>query len=236
MDSGPKFMHWTAKIRERGTYMSAMRQLFDDLSPPPLLPAGFILRRGFVDVTAQKRLATALNSVLQAAPPIANSTKMGMTSAAMTNCGAVGWWSDTKGYRYEPASPVTGRPWPPMPDCFIDIIHKVMAHTPWPGFTPDACLINHYGPGAKMGLHQDKDERDFSQPIVTVSLGDDADFLIGGLKRADKAAPVRLGSGDVLIMGGASRMRFHGIRKIHPDTGSLAGITGRYSLTFRKAL
>jgi len=236
MDSGAKFVQWGAKIREPATYMRDMRQLFDDFDPPPVLPEGFILQRAFADLSAQKQLVAALARVLDAAPPIANRTKAGMTSAAMTNCGTVGWWSDTKGYRYEAASPVTGRPWPPMPDSFTDIVQRVMAKIQWAGFTPDACLINHYGPGAKMGLHKDKDERDFTQPIVTVSLGDDADFLIGGLKRTDKATPIRLRSGDVLVMGGASRMRFHGIRKIYPGTGPLSEITGRYSLTFRKAL
>ena len=111
-----------------------------------------------------------------------------------------------------------------------------MAESPWPGFAPDACLINHYVKGAKMGLHQDKDEADFSQPIVTVSLGDTADFLIGGAARGDKAVPFKVQSGDVLLMGGASRMRFHGIRKIYPGTSPVSDIGGRYSLTFRKAL
>ena len=111
-----------------------------------------------------------------------------------------------------------------------------MENSPWPDFTPDACLINFYAAGAKMGLHQDKDERDFSQPIVTVSLGDAADWLIGGFKRADPTRAFRLESGDVLLMGGESRMRFHGVRKIHPGTSPVADLTGRYSLTFRKAL
>lgn len=108
--------------------------------------------------------------------------------------------------------------------------------SPWPDFCPDACLINYYGPGAKMGLHQDRDEKDFSQPIITVSLGDSADFLVGGMARRERPEVIKLGSGDVLLMGGASRMRFHGVRKIYPGTSPLEGVTGRYSLTFRKAL
>src|SRR5262249_51176662 len=128
------------------------------------------------------------------------------------------------------------QPWPDVPPEFSEIVRRAASKSPWPSFEPDACLINFYAPGAKMGLHQDKDERDFSQPIITVSLGDDADFLIGGMKRADKAVPVILRSGDVLIMGGASRMRFHGVRKIYPGTSPFADVIGRYSLTFRKAL
>jgi alkylated DNA repair protein (DNA oxidative demethylase) len=160
----------------------------------------------------------------------------GQTSAAMTNCGAVGWWSDRHGYRYQSECPGTGAPWPPMPDVFKAAVTDAVADTPWPAFAPDACLINFYVPGAKMGLHQDKDERDFNQPIVTVSLGDDADFLIGGLKRADPARACVVHSGDVLVFGGESRLRFHGIRKISPGTGPFPEVGGRFSLTFRKAL
>ena len=123
-----------------------------------------------------------------------------------------------------------------MPEAFLALVAEMVAGSPWPNFVPDACLINHYAAGAKMGLHQDKDERDFSQPIVTVSLGDSADWLIGGAKRADKAMAFRVNSGDVLLMGGAARMLFHGVRKIHAGTSPIAGITGRYSLTFRRAL
>jgi len=111
-----------------------------------------------------------------------------------------------------------------------------VAETPWPDFVPDACLLNFYGEGAKMGLHQDRDEKDFSQPIVTVSLGDDGDFLIGGLTRTGRSEVLPLHSGDVLVMGGDSRMRFHGIRKVHSGTSPLPGLDGRISLTFRKAL
>jgi len=160
----------------------------------------------------------------------------GQTSAAMTNAGVAGWWSDAKGYRYITRQPGGSDPWPTMPDVFLEVVALALAETPWPDFRPDACLINFYGPGAKMGLHQDRDERDLSQPIVTVSLGDEADFLIGGFARGDKTKVQRVRSGDALVMGGAGRMRFHGIRKIYPGTSPLAGTEGRYSLTFRKAL
>jgi DNA oxidative demethylase len=217
--------------------MANLELPFADPPPSPILPEGLILYAGAVNLPGQRRLYGALEQVLKAAPPIQNRTKGGgQTSAAMTNCGKVGWWSDAKGYRYTAISPATGQPWPPIPEEFIELIQSVTAQGPWPDFRPDACLINWYGEGAKMGLHQDRDERDFCQPIVTVCLGDSADFLAGGFKRTDKATALKVESGDVLIMGGASRMRFHGIRKIYPRTSPLSEIAGRYSLTFRKAL
>jgi alkylated DNA repair protein (DNA oxidative demethylase) len=200
------------------------------------LPAGWLLRHQWLDHAAQRHLWSELQTILSVAPAVRARTRNGLTSAAMTNCGRVGWWSDLKGYRYEPVNPTTEQPWPDMPLAFDRLIRRVMADTPWPAFAPDACLINFYGPDAKMGLHQDRDERDFSQPIVTVCLGDDADFLIGGAKRTDKARRVVVRSGDVLVMGGESRLSFHGVRKIYPGTSALVGLSGRYSLTFRKAL
>ena len=206
------------------------------IDPPPPLPDGFTLRRGFVGAEEQAQLFAALAGVVAAAPPSQHRTKGGGTfSAALTNCGQVGWWSDTRGYRYVATSPLTGLVWPPIPGVFIEFIQRLMAETPWPDFAPDACLINYYTTGAKMGLHQDKDEADFAQPIITVCLGDAADFLVGGFARADKPVAFRVASGDVLVMGGASRMRFHGVRKVHTGTSPVAGLNGRYSLTFRKA-
>ncbi len=217
--------------------MTNLELPFTDLSPSLSLPEGLFLYAGAVGQPGQRRIYAALESVLKAAPPAPNRTKGGgQTSAAMTNCGEVGWWSDSKGYRYTPVNPVTGLSWPSIPDQFSEVIQQVKAQSPWPDFRPDACLINWYGEGAKMGLHQDRDERDFSQPIITVCLGDSADFMVGGFARADKATALKVASGDILIMGGASRMRFHGIRKIYPSTSPLPEIAGRYSLTFRKAL
>ncbi len=217
--------------------MSTPQLPFADLDRTPALPEGFILLAGALSIETQRRVFGALERVLQAAPPVPTRTKGGgTTSAAMTNCGDAGWWSDARGYRYVPENPATGRPWPPIPGDFMDIIHEVRVGSPWPAFSPDACLINFYGPGAKMGLHQDRDEKDFSQPIFTVCLGDSADFLVGGFARANKTMAMKVRSGDVILMGGASRMRFHGIRKIYPDTSPLPAIKGRYSLTFRKAL
>lgn len=207
------------------------------IPPPADLPAGILLKPGFLDHSGQARLIAEVEGLAAEAPFAKARTPMGgQTSAAMTNCGTVGWWSDAHGYRYQDTCPGTGRPWPAMPRLFQDVVSNAVAGSPWPDFAPDACLINFYAPGAKMGLHQDKDERDFNQPIVTVCLGDDADFLIGGFKRADPTRAIIVRSGDVLIFGGDSRMRFHGVRKIYPGSGPFPEIGGRYSLTFRKAM
>ena len=208
--------------------------LFAD--PPAPLPPGITARLGVVDAAGQAALHAAVQDIARQAAFAQARTRNGLTSAAMTNAGAAGWWSDLKGYRYETRHPETGARWPALPPVFLETVAAAVAGSPWSDFMPDACLINFYGEGAKMGLHQDRDEKDFTQPIVTVSLGDDADFLIGGVKRADKTTPLILRSGDILIMGGESRMRFHGIRKIYPGTSPLADLTGRISLTFRKAL
>jgi len=206
------------------------------LFPDPL-PPGFLHRAGVLDAKAQAALTAAVAGIAAEAPFAKARTKGGgSTSAAMTNCGAAGWWSDSKGYRYAQVHPETGKPWPAMPPAFWDTVKAAVAGTAFDGFTPDACLINFYETGAKMGLHQDKDEKDFTQPIITVCLGDAADFMIGGFARGDKSFPVVVHSGDVMIMGGESRLRFHGIRKIYPGTSPLADVKGRISLTFRKAL
>lgn len=212
----------------------AQPRLFAD--PAAKLPPGLYYRPGAVSPGRQRALLGAVQEIARTAPFAQARTKGGMTSAAMTNCGDAGWWSDRKGYRYEARHPDTGTPWPPLPAIFLETIALAVAETPWPDFVPDACLLNFYGEGAKMGLHQDRDEKDFSQPIVTVSLGDDGDFLIGGMTRAERSDVLVVRSGDILIMGGDSRMRFHGIRKIYPGTSPLPGLQGRISLTFRKAL
>jgi alkylated DNA repair protein (DNA oxidative demethylase) len=216
--------------------MARQITLFDaDFAPK--LPDGFILRANALDLTRQAALLAAVREVEALAPLHHLRTKGGgATSAAMTNCGSAGWWSDAKGYRYETTNPLTKATWPPMPEIFVSTVREIALSSPWPDFTPDACLINFYGANAKMGLHQDRDEKDFSQPIITVCLGDDADFQIGGAQRSDKYFNVRVHSGDVLLMGGTSRMRFHGVRRIFAGTSRIPGLNGRYSLTFRKAL
>jgi alkylated DNA repair protein (DNA oxidative demethylase) len=201
------------------------------------LPDGFSVLSIALGFDAQEQAYAAIGSVVASAPFSQPRTKGGgQFSAELTNCGAAGWWSDERGYRYETVDPRSGLPWPDMPSAFTEMLNSALTGTEAAGFEPDACLINHYAPGAKMGLHQDKDEADFSHPIVTVCLGASADFWIGGFKRADKPMIVPVHSGDVLIMGGASRMRYHGVRKVYAGTSPLAGLDGRISLTFRKAL
>lgn len=147
---------------------------------------------------------------------------------AMTNCGALGWQSNPAGYGYTASDPQSGQAWPAMPEPWCALSQRAAAAVGWPAFTPDACLINRYADGAGMGLHQDRDECDHSQPIVSVSLGATCRFVIGGLSRRDPTSSVLLNEGDVLVWGGAARLRFHGVRPL--PVGSL-----RYNLTFRKA-
>jgi alkylated DNA repair protein (DNA oxidative demethylase) len=155
-------------------------------------------------------------------------------SVGMTNCGTVGWVTDTTGYRYDSIDPTSGRLWPMMPPVFFGLARQAAAEAGFIEYTPDVCLINRYEPGAKLSLHQDKDERDFSQPIVSVSLGLPATFLFGGLKRADRTARVSLMHGDVVVWGASSRLRYHGVSPIAEGHHSLIGRC-RINLTFRKA-
>lgn len=159
----------------------------------------------------------------------------GAMSAAMTNCGGAGWVSDGGGYRYSRTDPESGAPWPAMPPLFMELAAKAAELAGFPGFEPDVCLINRYEPGARMGLHQDRDERDFTQPIVSFSLGMPAVFLWGGARRRDPVERITLNSGDVVVWGGPERLFFHGIAPIakgaHPLTGAC-----RINLTLRKAL
>jgi len=156
-------------------------------------------------------------------------------SVAMTNCGEVGWVTDRRGYRYDRLDPQTGRPWPVLPRSIAGLAARAAADAGLGPFRPDVCLINRYEPGARMSLHQDRDERDFSWPIVSVSLGLDATFLFGGSKRSDKPQRLPLTHGDVLVWGGAHRLAFHGVAPVaegcHPTVGRM-----RLNLTMRKAL
>lgn len=156
-------------------------------------------------------------------------------SVTTTSCGAAGWVSDRQGYRYARHDPATGEPWPAIPAAFMALAVAAAAKAGHANFAPDACLINRYAPGAHMSLHQDRNERDFSQPIVSVSLGLPAVFLFGGLRRADRPKRLPLENGDVVVWGGPSRRVFHGVEPVregnHPLTGGC-----RINLTFRKAL
>lgn len=153
-------------------------------------------------------------------------------SVLMTNCGEYGWVSDTRGYRYEQIDPLTQKPWPSMPLEFKALAQHVAQLVGYPMFTPDCCLINRYHLDSRMGLHQDRDEYDFSQPIVSVSLGLSAFFLWGGSSRTDKTLSLQLNAGDILIFGGKSRLNFHGIKSLIPQSSEHSF---RFNLTFRKA-
>ena len=162
-------------------------------------------------------------------------TPMGFKmSAAMSNCGELGWVSDKKGYRYDTLDPITGAPWPQMPASFMQLAQSASAACGFANFVPDACLINQYIVGASMGLHQDKNELDFTQPIVSVSLGIPATFLFGGLKRSDKTDKILLNHGDIVVWGADARLNFHGIKPLKANSHEALGAY-RYNLTFRKA-
>ncbi|RBW50185.1 DNA oxidative demethylase AlkB [Marinobacter sp. F3R11] len=155
-------------------------------------------------------------------------------SVAMTCCGSLGWVTDARGYRYQAEDPDSGAPWPEMPPAFIDLARRAANAAGYVGFTPDACLINCYEPGTKMGLHQDKNERDLSQPIVSVSLGLPQVFQFGGLSRSERTSNIPLGHGDVVVWGGPSRLRYHGVLTLKAGAHLLTGAC-RYNLTFRCA-
>ena len=154
-------------------------------------------------------------------------------SVAMTNCGRVGWVSDSRGYRYDPIDPDTGLHWPPLPAAFLDLAVRAAAEGGFPNYDPDACLINRYVPGSKLGLHQDRDEKDQWAPIVSVSLGIAATFLWGGKKRSDPLRRLRVESGDVAVWGGPARFIYHGVAPLKEGEHPLTGAT-RINLTFRK--
>ena len=199
------------------------------------LAEGAMLLGGFARPVAGKLLA-ALDAVVAEAPFRHMVTPGGFTmSVAMTNCGAAGWITDRRGYRYDGIDPESGRPWPAMPASFDDLAPRAAAAAGFGGFAPDACLINRYEPGARLTLHQDKNERDYSAPIVSVSLGLPAVFLWGGLSRSDRPRRVRLAHGDVVVWGGPARMIFHGIDPLRDGEHELTGAV-RYNLTFRRAL
>lgn len=188
-----------------------------------------MLLRGFA-ASAAEDLMAGVEAVVRSAPfrhmTVPGGHKM---SVAMSNCGLTGWVSDLRGYRYAAHDPETGMLWPPMLQAFMELARDAAAHAGYLDFMPDACLINCYAPGARMSLHQDRDERDFTAPIVSVSLGAAATFLFGGLRRKDKPRRIKLEHGDVVVWGGPVRLAYHGIAPLRQDGR-------RYNLTFRKAL
>lgn len=180
-------------------------------------------------------LLPALRQIVLAAPFRNMITPGGRTIAVrVTNCGELGWISDQRGYRYSPVDPLSGQPWPALPPVFSDLARAAAQAAGFADFIPDACLINSYLPGNRLTLHQDRNERDFSQPIVSVSLGLPATFLLGGHERADRTQKVGLQHGDVLVWGGEDRLRFHGILPLKDGSHPVLGAR-RINFTLRKA-
>ena len=190
--------------------------------------------RGFA-LHCDKRVLQAVARVIERAPLRHMQTPGGFRmSVAMTNCGALGWVSDTSGYRYSSTDPANGQGWPAMPAVFCELANAAASQAGFEHFQPDACLINRYQPGARLTLHQDKNERDFDAPIVSVSFGLPAIFLFGGPKRSDKPLRVALAHGDVVVWGGPARLRYHGVLAL--KDGYLAPLGRvRVNLTLRKA-
>lgn len=203
------------------------------MAKPAPLPEGLILLPGYFNKAAQERLVGELRNVVAVAPlfiPEMPRTGKPMT-VRMTNCGPLGWVTDReRGYRYQPTHPMTGKPWPSIPEDLLNLWEKVSGCDK----PPEACLVNFYAEKARMGLHQDRDESDFAAPVVSVSLGDSCLFRVGGTERTDPTRSFRLESGDVLVLGGPSRLRFHGVDRIYPGTSTLLNNGGRINLTLRR--
>ena len=194
---------------------------------------GAVLLRGFA-IPVETDLIAALRAIIEQAPFRHMMTPGGhQMSVAMTNCGRVGWVTDRTGYRYDTNDPEAGKPWAAMPPAFRELAGRAASRAGFTGFAPDACLINRYQPGARMSLHQDKDELDLAAPIVSVSLGLPAIFLFGGLKRSDKPNRFRLQHGDIAVWGGPARLAFHGVAPLADGEHALLG-RQRINLTFRK--
>lgn len=215
-----------------------MTGLFDSLpedgpAKEDLAPGAALLRRFALQDEAA--LISGLKHVVARAPFRHMITPGGFRmSVGMTNCGALGWVTDKSGYRYDVNDPESGQRWPEMPGCFLSLATRAAEEAGFPGFLPDACLVNRYEAGARLTLHQDKNERDFAQPIVSVSLGIPAVFLFGGLTRSDGTRRLQLKHGDVVVWGGPARLRYHGILPLTEDYHPLLG-PYRFNLTFRKA-
>jgi len=219
--------------------MSRARAIADlfaaEVDPPAgAIGPGAVLLKGFAH-TDEGALIDAIETLAAAAPFRHMMTPGGHAmSVAMTNCGALGWVTDRRGYRYAETDPESDRPWPAMPTLFSSLATRAAAAAGYPGFAPDSCLVNRYRPGARMGLHQDRDEQDMRQPIVSVSLGLPATFLFGGARRAGSPLRLRLESGDLVVWGGPSRLFFHGVDALAEGEHARAGAL-RYNLTFRRA-
>lgn len=199
------------------------------------LPEGAALLRKFA-LDGSPLLIAAVDEIAAAAPFRHMLTPGGYRmSVAMTNCGRAGWVTDRRGYRYDTCDPETGRPWPALPALFLDLAGRAADAAGFSGFVPDSCLVNRYRPGTRLSLHQDRNERDFAQPIVSVSLGLPAIFLFGGAERRERARRIPLENGDVVVWGGPARLDFHGIAPLAPGEHELTG-AARLNLTLRRAL
>ncbi|MCB4767359.1 alpha-ketoglutarate-dependent dioxygenase AlkB [Ancylobacter sp. Lp-2] len=201
--------------------------------PAPLeLAPGCLWWQGYLDRPAQEALVADIREVLATAPLF--TPRMPRTgkpfSVRMSNCGPLGWVSDENGYRYQPQHPVTGAPWPPFPAA----LRRAWDELGGTDLAPEACLINWYGPEARMGLHQDRDEQEFAAPVLSLSLGDTAIFRVGGTERRGGTRSIRLASGDALLLSGPSRLAFHGIDRILAGTSTLLSQPGRINLTLRR--
>jgi DNA oxidative demethylase len=219
------FMDWTSNSQ---LYTNSVRNMVSQQSAP----SGLRLHPGYLSETQQQALAEELRRLVADAPfftPIMPRTGRPF-SVRMTNLGPLGWVSDRAGYRYQATHPETGKPWPAMPDIVLDIWRGVSDHRE----LPEACLVNYYREGAKMGLHRDEDEEDFSAPVVSISLGDTAVFRIGGTERGGRTEKLKLSSGDVLVMGGAARLCYHGIDRILTGSSALLKDGDRINLTLRR--
>ena len=197
-------------------------------TPPP----GLRIVPGFLDEARQHALLAALRQIVAQAPlfePRMPRTNKPFT-VRMTNCGLLGWVSDVTGYRYQPTHPETGRPWPPMPEIVLEAWQALGA----PDAPPEACLVNYYAPGARMGLHQDRDEADLGAPVVSLSLGDTAIFRIGGTERRSPTRSFRLASGDAIALGGEARLAYHGVDRVIAGSSRLLDEGGRFNLTLRR--
>jgi DNA oxidative demethylase len=193
---------------------------------------GLELRPGYLDRADQEALLAAVREAIEEAPlytPTMPRTGQPL-SVRMTNCGALGWVSDAGGYRYQPTHPMNGRPWPAIPELALRAWRDLAGDAP----PPEACLINVYAPTARMGLHQDRDEKDFSVPVLSLSLGDTCLFRVGGTRRGDPTRSFRLASGDAVVLGGEARLAFHGVDRIMPGTSTLLPEGGRINLTLRR--
>ena len=215
------FFGFARKLRVTRNLFGDVAQIYKSVEQ---LAEGAVLLYGFADHISQ-RLIECLEEVVAASPYRHMTVRGGhKMSVAMTNCGDVGWVSDETGYRYDPLDPLTARHWPVMPEPFRQVAADAALAAGFDPFKLDACLINRYEPGAQMGLHQDKNEKDFSAPIVSISLGLPAVFLFGGMRRNERPRRIQLQSGDIVVWGGAQRLAYHGIARLapgdHPLTGS----------------